>query len=153
MAKSIAEQVAEFLDKNPSCTNPELYEAFPKVRANTLRHYKSKFGSADGAGKKTGTKAKKATTSDLEARVAALEEQVERLTQMAEGKKPFKGAINVTTEVLDKIFKDLEENITGFVKSKVPHKQVSDFNFEELQQLITGKFNQIIQSLKKGNKS
>lgn len=43
MAKSIAQQVADFLKSHPAATNSELYKMFPKVRENTLRNYKYKF--------------------------------------------------------------------------------------------------------------
>ncbi len=43
MAESIAQQVRQLLGKNPEMTNKELYSKFPKVRPNTIRHYKSSF--------------------------------------------------------------------------------------------------------------
>ena len=46
MSKSIAEQVQAFLQKSPDASNKELYAAFPDVRGNTLRHYRSKFAAA-----------------------------------------------------------------------------------------------------------
>lgn len=43
MAKSIAQQVAEYLESHPAATNTDLYHMFPQVRENTLRNYKYKF--------------------------------------------------------------------------------------------------------------
>ncbi len=43
MAKSISQQVGEFLKVHPTATNTDLYRMFPKVRENTLRNYKYKF--------------------------------------------------------------------------------------------------------------
>jgi hypothetical protein len=46
MADSVARQVERFLKKNPTISNADLYKAFPMVRENTLRNYKSKFKKA-----------------------------------------------------------------------------------------------------------
>ena len=45
--ESLSQQVKGLLAKNPSIPNKDLYKAFPNVRKNTLRHYKSKFGDGD----------------------------------------------------------------------------------------------------------
>ena len=144
MAQSIAEQVAEFLKKNPKSTNQELYEAFPEVRPNPLRHYKSKFG---GAGAKAKTKAK-----DVESRIAALEARVAELEKPGGGKTAFKEAFSFTADTLDRVLKELEENIFTSVKTKVQNKVKGDFNLDELQSLISGKVAQFLASLKKDGK-
>ncbi len=63
MADSLAKQVINYLKKNPKATNQDLYEKYPGVRKNTLRHYKSKFATVETAPKKAvkakTTKAKK----------------------------------------------------------------------------------------------
>lgn len=51
---SIAKQVTRYLEENPSATNQDLYDKYPAVRRNTLRHYKSKF--IDAQKSKTVTK-------------------------------------------------------------------------------------------------
>ena len=52
MAESIAKQVTKFLKDNPDISNQELYEKYPDVRKNTLRHYKSKFGASSSTDSK-----------------------------------------------------------------------------------------------------
>ncbi len=174
MAKSIAEQVAEYLTKHPETDNQELYAAFPQVRSNTLRHYKSKFQGPQASNKanpkaKTAptTPGKKATKAhsqanaaaaksakpknDLEKRLAKLEKEVNRLGQLIENKHPFKDMLSQTTGTLDKVLKDLEENL-GNLKAKVQGNYMNDLRLEELQQMITQRVSQFVQSLKKGGK-
>jgi len=141
MTQSIAELVGEYLKAHPKSSNQDLYEAFPQIRPNTLRHYKSKFAvPAKGKAKAKG--------QDVEARLAALERRVTEL-ERAPGKNPFKEVISLTTDTLDKVLKELEENIFAGVKSKVQSRVKGDFNLEELQSLISGKVAQFLASLKK----
>ncbi len=107
MAESIAQQIRKILEKNPEITNKELYKKFPKIRPNTIRHYKSGFlrkkaqlapkaktiakkpaRIADGVNhisikEKITSRAQKAAGKfqkpDLEKRVAALEKKVDKL--------------------------------------------------------------------------
>ncbi|MDX2469598.1 MAG: hypothetical protein QNL04_03360, partial [SAR324 cluster bacterium] len=92
MAKSIAEKVQDFINKNPDCTNQDLYTKFPKVRPNTLRHYKSKFAHQPEdakEGSKTQAKATLASRmTELEARVQTLESK-QGFKNIFDGKKPL----------------------------------------------------------------
>ena len=145
MSQSIAELVAEFLKAHPKSSNQDLYEAFPQIRPNTLRHYKSKF-AVPAKGKAKGK------PQDLEARLAALEKRVTDLEKAPGPKNPFKEVISLTTDKLDKVLKELEENIFTSVKNKVQSRKKGDFNLDELQSLISGKVAQFLASLKKDTK-
>lgn len=48
MVNSISKRVKRYLTKHPEACNQELYKKFPKVRTNTLRHYKSRFVDQSG---------------------------------------------------------------------------------------------------------
>ncbi len=61
MAKSISQQVAEFLKAHPTATNTDLYRMFPKVRENTLRNYRYKFKNSVDQFRDNRKKAKKKT--------------------------------------------------------------------------------------------
>ncbi len=163
MAKSIAEKVQDFINKNPDCTNQDLYAKFPKVRPNTLRHYKSKFAHASDStteDSKTQTKSTLATrVAELEAKVQALESK-QSFKNIFEGKNPLGGRFGLNSENLDKTLKDFEDNLISFIKDakgKVTAKAKSkgEFNIEELQQVITSKVTQLFNSLKNkdGDKS
>jgi len=115
MADSIAQQIRNVLEKNLEITNQELYTKFPKVRPNTIRHYKSGFfkKKAEKAVKNSSTSkkakpearasqksikqkitsgaqkaAEKFKKTDLEKRVAALEKKVDRLVDSLSGNSP-----------------------------------------------------------------
>ena len=163
MAKSIAEKVQDFITKNPECSNQDLYAKFPKVRPNTLRHYKSKFAGATTAAQEDSKSQAKGTLSQrmsqLEDRVLELEGK-RGLKSKSESKNPLKGRLGLNAETLDKTLKDLEDNLISFIKDakskvKAKAKEKGDFNVEELQAVITGKVTQLFNSIKNrdGDKS
>lgn len=110
MAESIAQQIRKILEQNPEITNKELYSKFPKIRPNTIRHYKSSFfrnkeqpaPKAKATPKKSvpksdkvnhisikekiASRAQKAAgkfqKTDIEKRIAALEKKVDKLTDL-----------------------------------------------------------------------
>lgn len=67
MANSISKQVKRYLTKHPEASNQELYKKFPKIRQNTLRHYKSRFAD------EIYTPLSKNTASDKKREIAVLE--------------------------------------------------------------------------------
>ena len=78
MAKSISQQVAEFLKAHPTATNTDLYRMFPKVRENTLRNYKYKFKNSVDQYRSTRkkTKSKKTSASPVKSESQSLRKKV-----------------------------------------------------------------------------
>ena len=154
MPTSIAELVQNYLKENPTASNKELYTEFPNVRENTLRHYRSKF--APIVAKKTTEKAKKdpikakrgrprKVTGELENRVIKLEKQMEQLLATLDVEVGKRGR---RVNPIDKRFKEMEETILKFLKSK-SHVMPSDLaKLEELQKSLTQKITGFISNLK-----
>lgn len=153
MAKSIAEQVQEYLKANPKTGNKELYAAFPEVRQNTLRHYRSKFGDAPAKPQKTKKEAAKPkrgrpkkAPSDLETRVATLEKKMDQLLKTLDVEVGKRGR---RVNPIDKRFKELEETLIKFLKQKTAAMPHDLAKLEELQKALSAKIHGFIDNLKK----
>jgi len=157
MANSIAAEVQLYLKDNPDASNKELYEVFPKVRENTLRHYRSKFApkkktsslSAGPSALKDSPKAKRGRprkeTNELEDRVQALEKQMSQLIATLDVTIGKRGR---RVNPIDKRFREMEETIMAFLKGK-SQNMPSELRLEELQKSLTNKISSFINNLKK----
>ncbi|MDT8446799.1 MAG: hypothetical protein RRB13_07875 [bacterium] len=154
MAKSIAEEVQDYLKENPEAGNKELYEAFPKVRQNTLRHYRSKFAPTPAKAKKVkkevAPKAKRGrprkTTGDLESRVGNLEKQMDQLLKTLDVQVGKRGR---RVNPIDKRFRELEETLMKFLKQKTASMPSDLAKLDDLQKALTAKIHGFIDNLKK----
>ena len=154
MPKSIAEQVQAYLKKNPAAGNKDLYEAFPKVRPNTLRHYRSKFGDAPpkkaAVKKSDAPKAKrgrpKKTPDDMEMRVSNLEKKMDQLLKTLDVEVGKRGR---RVNPIDKRFKEMEETILNFLKQRGSSMPTDLAKLEDLQKALSAKISGFISNLKK----
>jgi len=156
MAQSIAEQVQEYLKGNPEASNKELYEVFPKVRENTLRHYRSKFApkrknkktvnpnASETQKSKRGRPRK--VTSELEERVANLEKQMSQLLATLDVQIGKRGR---RVNPIDKRFREMEETILAFLKTKTQNMPTELPGWDELQKSLSSKINTFLANLKK----
>jgi len=152
MPTSIADQVKEYLISNPGAGNKELYITFPNVRKNTLRHYRSKFAAVVEQAiqeKKVEAALKrgrpKKLDSELEARVGKLEKQMEQLLVMLDVQIGKPGR---RVNPIDRRFKEMEEMILKFLKSKSQSMPADLAKLEELQKLVAHKILGFINNLK-----
>ena len=169
MSDSISQQVIAFLKKNPKASNQELYDLLPGVRKNTIRDYKSKYFKASTTGKQaTKTTPKKTTTAkkpsksattklagpfaDIEKRVSAIEDQVEKILEVLQDNTETDSsaleAIKSTLGVDGKV-KELESNLLKFIKDKKGRVTSELHHLEDLQQAISTKIAAFIQTIKK----
>lgn len=164
MAESIAEQVQRYLTEHPDCSNQELYEAFPKARPNTLRHYKSKFAHPAKEESPSPSKPKASAPvtlgPSLEERLDRLEEQMQKILEhldLEPKKSPLKDYLSHKTEGLDKVLKEMEDGVFNLIKetkakiqqSKKPDLSLDDL--EELRQKIFHRVGSFISNLKNKN--
>ncbi|OGH04634.1 MAG: hypothetical protein A2600_02415 [Candidatus Lambdaproteobacteria bacterium RIFOXYD1_FULL_56_27] len=154
MAKSIAEQVQDYLKEHASASNQELYQAFPSVRQNTLRHYRSKFSPQPEAKEKRAKKElpkpkrgrPKKVGSELENRVVRLEKQMDQLLKTLDVEVGKRGR---RVNPIDKRFKEFEDVVLKFLKARTAMMPHDLARLEELQLALSQKISSFINNLKK----
>jgi len=167
MSDSISQQVIAFLKKNPNASNQELYDLLPGVRKNTIRDYKSKYLKASTTGKRPSKAAPKKTTTpkkqtttktlsgpieDLEKRVSAIEEQIQKILVILQGNtETDSGALEELKSSLgvDGKIKELENNLLSFIKDKKGRVTSELHHLEDLQQAVSTKIAAFIRTIKK----
>lgn len=160
MAESIAQQVRKILEKNPEITNKELYARFPKIRPNTIRHYKSGFfrkkleqgakGKAAGKSKAVvngNAVAKKTVRTADKVNHISIKEKITSRAQKAAGKfqkSDLEKRVAALEKKVDQLTKSLGQVETAPVsrKSGTLAKENLDKRIKELEQSLLGFINE-----------
>ncbi|MCP4751435.1 MAG: hypothetical protein GY866_11110 [Proteobacteria bacterium] len=133
MAESIAQQVIKVLERNPDIGNQELYAAFPRVRKNTLRHYKSKFGKttitkASGKSKVSAKKPVKQAAGKARISVRKAEKPdasvVKKSKKPAASKKTIKSSSKTDLENRIRILEEQVRHLTETIERHTPATEV-----------------------------
>lgn len=141
MAESIAQKVADFLKKNPTATNSDLYKKFPKVRENTLRNYRSKF--------KAGVKSPRKAAKEKPARKSLKANKTESASLRSKVFEFFQNNPNATNRKLYEEFSDYSKNkLRHYKASFFKSLDVTTEKAKQNQQKMSGRFKKVLSGKK-----
>ena len=151
MAESIAQQIRKILEKNPEITNKELYSKFPKIRPNTIRHYKSGFfrnmteqASKSKAVSKGKAVAKKAVKKSDKVNHISIKEKITSRAQKAAGKfqkSDLEKRVAALEKKVDKLTDALTQTLPAATLKKsgpFAKSESLDKRIKELEQNLLG---------------